>query len=161
MRQQDIRRCVAGISGLALVGLMSMWTPSMARAAVDGDVRAGVSGDAEAVSIGGGVLTQVGRSERWYFNPNVEVAMGDHKDVVSMNGDFHYDLDEGSGPAVWVGAGPAVLVTNPEVGSSNTDLGLNVLTGVGKKRGSVRPFAQLRGTVAEESQVTIAGGIRF
>ena len=159
MRRHDMHRFTLGITGFVLALLMTL-SVSAARAGVNGDVRAGVS-DGDAVSIGGGVLTPVGKSSRWYFNPNVEVAMGDHKDVVAMNGDFHYDLAEGSGPAFWVGGGPAVLVVNPDVGSNNTDLGLNVLTGVGAKHGQVRPFAQLRGTVADDSQVTIAGGIRF
>jgi hypothetical protein len=159
MRNQPIRRSVAGISALALLALISI-APKAARAGVDADVRAGVT-DGDQISVGGGVLTQVGSSSRWYFNPNVEVAMGDHKDVVAMSGDFHYDLAEGRGPAFWVGGGPALLVTDREFGDNETDLGLNVLTGVGKKQGQVRPFAQLRGTVADESQVTIAGGIRF
>jgi hypothetical protein len=107
------------------------------------------------------VLTQVGNSNHWYFNPNVELAMGNRKDIVTMNGDFHYDLLEGSGPAVWLGGGPALLVIDREVGSTHTDLGLNVLTGVGKKSGEVRPFAQVKGTMADDSQISIAGGVRF
>ena len=159
MRRHENHGFTCCVTGIAFTLLLTLSAP-MARAGVDADLRAGVS-DGDAISVGGGVLTQVGGSGRWYFNPNVEVAMGEHKDVVAMNGDFHYDLAEGAGPAFWVGGGPAVLVVNPEVGSSNTDLGLNVLTGIGKKRGQVRPFAQLRGTVADDSQVTIAGGIRF
>jgi len=141
--------------------LGSILVPMAARAGVDADVRAGVYTDADAVSVGGGVLTQVGNSNHWYFNPNVELAMGNRKDIVTMNGDFHYDLREGSGPAVWLGGGPALLVIDREVGSTHTDLGLNVLTGVGKKSGEVRPFAQVKGTMADDSQISIAGGVRF
>jgi len=149
-----------GAAILSLVGLHSLALPNSARA-MDGDVRAGILPDADQVAIGGGVLTSMGNTGRWYFNPNVEVAMGNHRDVVHMSGDFHYDLNEGSGPSFWVGGGPAVLFVNREEGADDTDLGVNVLTGVGAKSGQVRPFAQLRGTVADESQVTIAGGIRF
>ena len=161
MRRLQNRWYAVGIAGLALVGLHSMATPTPAQAAVDGDVRAGIIPDADQVSIGGGVLAPVGTSGHWYFNPNVELAMGDSRDIVHMSGDFHYDLNEGTGPAFWVGGGPAVLLVNREVGRSKTDVGVNVLTGVGAKSGQVRPFGQLRGTVADESQVTIAGGIRF
>ncbi len=159
MERQDIRRYV--LSALALTAMLALSLPSAARAGVNGDVRAGLNTDADAVSVGGGILTQVGSSHRWYFNPNVELAMGDRKDVVAMSGDFHYDLAQNSGPAVWVGGGPALLVIDPDLGERRTDVGLNVLTGIGKKSGDVRPFAQLRGTVADDSQVTIAGGIRF
>jgi hypothetical protein len=160
MRSERILRRFAGVFGVAALGVIAMAIPSMARAGLDGDVRAGVT-DGDQVAIGGGVLAQVGNGSRWYFNPNVELAMGDHKDAVSMNGDFHYDLATGRGPAFWVGGGPALLVIDREGEDNQTDVGLNVLTGIGKKSGQVRPFAQVRGTVADENQVTIAGGFRF
>ena len=132
-----------------------------ARASVDGDVRAGIYPNADAVSVGGGILTNVGNSSHWYFNPNVEVAMGDRQDIIAMSGDIHYDFATGSRTSFWMGAGPALLVTDHSNAESETDLGMNVLTGVGATRGNVRPFAQLRGTMSDQSQLTIAGGIRF
>ena len=159
MRSQDMRRYVAGISALVLLGLTSIAAPKVARAGVDGDVRAGVT-DGDRVAVGGGLLTQVGSSRHWYFNPNVDMTMGDNRDQFAMNGDFHYDLDT-SGPAFWVGGGPALMVVDREGADNETDVGLNVLTGIGKKRGDVRPFGQLRGTIADDSQVQIVGGVRF
>jgi hypothetical protein len=159
--RSNLRGVGAGISGL-LVLTLAIAAAGTARAAVNADVRAGVYPSADAVSVGGGVLANMGGEDsHWYFNPNVEVAMGDRKDIVAMSGDFHYDFDTQSNTAFWMGAGPAVLVTDRKDASSDTNLGMNVLTGVGAKRGQVRPFAQLRGTVASEGQVTIAGGIRF
>jgi hypothetical protein len=60
-----------------------------------------------------------------------------------MNGDFHYDLAKGPGPAFWVGGGPALMVIDREVGGNETDVGLNVLTGVGRRGrcGRSRSFA--------------------
>jgi len=159
MRSHDIRRNAAVISALVLLGMISIAAPKMARAGVDGDVRAGVT-DGDRVAVGGGLLTQVGSSRHWYFNPNVDMTMGDHRDQFAMNGDFHYDLDT-SGPAFWIGGGPAVMVVDREGADNDTDVGLNVLTGIGKKRGDVRPFGQLRGTIADDSQVQIVGGVRF
>jgi hypothetical protein len=161
MRRERTRRFIAGFAGLSSLVLVTLLAPVAARAGVDGDVRAAVRTDADQVSVAGGLLTQVGSGSRWYFNPNLEVATGDRENIVAMNGDFHYDLNQGSGPAFWVGAGPALMVVDPEGRDSQTDLGLNVLTGIGKKRGDVRPFAQLCGTVADDSRVTLAGGIRF
>jgi len=159
MRSQNMRRCVEGISGVALLALISIAAPKMARAGVDGDVRAGVT-DGDRVAVGGGLLTQVGSSRHWYFNPNVDMTMGDDRDQFAMNGDFHYDLDT-SGPAFWIGGGPALMVVDRENADNETDVGLNVLTGIGKKKGDVRPFGQLRGTIADDSQVQIVGGVRF
>ena len=63
--------------------------------------------------------------------------------------------------SAWFGGGPAVIMTDPEVRDSHTDLGLNVLTGVSGTRGSVRPFGQLRGVFGEDGQVVLSGGVRF
>jgi len=159
--KSNLRRMGASIVSL-LIATLAMAAAGTARAAVDADVRAGIYPNADAVSVGGGVLANVGGADsHWYFNPNVEVAMGDRKDIVAMSGDFHYDFDPNSSTAFWMGAGPAVLVTDRRDAASDTDLGMNVLTGVGAKHGQVRPFAQLRGTMSNQSQVTIAGGIRF
>ena len=161
MRSEHARWYAVSMAGLALVGLSLIAAPRTVGAAIDADVRAGVYPDADAVAVGGGVLAPVGRSGRWYFNPNVEVARGDRRDIVAMSGDFHYDFARDGNASFWMGGGPALLVVDHRSGDTNTDLGLNVLTGVGARRGDVRPYAQLRGTMANESQVSIAGGIRF
>jgi hypothetical protein len=161
MRSERARWYAVGIAGLALVGLGLISTPRIAGAVVDGDVRAGVYPDVDAVSVGGGVLAPVGHSGRWYFNPNLEVAMGGSRDIVAMSGDFHYDFAEQGNTSFWMGGGPAILVTDRASGNNDTDLGINVLTGVGARRGDVRPFAQLRGTMANDSQVALSAGIRF
>jgi hypothetical protein len=158
---QWIRWLAAGAGGLALVGLTMMLTPSIARPDVNADVRAGIYPDADAVAVGGGVLARMGDQGRWFFNPNVELALGDRRDIVMMSGDFHYDFADDGGATFWVGGGPAIMVVNPDFGDSRTDLGINALTGVGARHGNVRPFGQLRGTVADDSQITIAGGVRF
>jgi hypothetical protein len=146
-----------------LVLISAAWTmgAGSARAAVDADLRAGVYMDANAVGVGAGLLTPVSSDNRWFFNPNLEVGFGDNENLILMNGDFHYDLNSGSNMSVWMGAGPAVIITDPSAGSSRTDVGLNLLTGLGGTSGSVRPFAQLKGIVADNSQVVLQGGIRF
>jgi len=139
------------------------WTmgATSARAAVDTDVRAGVFMDSDAIGVGAGILAPMSSDHRWFFNPNLEIGFGDEENLVAMNGDFHYDFAQNRNLSVWMGAGPAVLVTDPEVGDSDTDVGLNLLTGLGGTTGNVRPFAQLKGVVANQSQVVLQGGIRF
>ncbi len=150
------------IAALALVALGAIVAASTAAAAVTADVRAGLYPNADAVSVGGGVLTNLGDSDRWFFNPNLDVAMGDRRNIVAMSGDFHYDIPTHGTMSFWMGAGPAVLVSDwKDESTSETHLGINVLTGLGAKRGSVRPFAQLRGTMSDDSQVALSGGVRF
>jgi hypothetical protein len=60
-----------------------------------------------------------------------------------------------------MGAGPALLVSDLGDDASDTDVGLNLLTGIGASRGDVRPFGQIRGVIADQSEVVLAGGIHF
>jgi hypothetical protein len=140
------------------------WTIGVGSARAKGvetDVRAGVYTDADAVGFGAGVLTQVSSDRRWFFNPNLEVGFGDRENLIAMNGDFHYDFSQNNSLSVWMGAGPAVLMTDPSEGASRTDVGLDLLTGVGARSGSVRPFGQLKAIVADNSQIVLQGGLRF
>src|SRR5262249_23861190 len=97
----------------------------------------------------------------WYFNPNIEFAMGDTRDLKVLSGDFHYDFGATSGLSIWAGGGPALLMNNPDVGETTTDFGLNALMGVGDRSGSGRPFGQVGGTIADHGQLALQGGIRF
>jgi hypothetical protein len=130
--------------------------------AVDGDLRAALYTDENAVGVGAGILAGMGNSQSWFFNPNVEAAFGDDEDVISLNGDVHYDFADTKDVTFWMGGGPAVVVSQPDGdGDSDTDAGLNLLTGLGDKDGSLRPYAQVRGLISDESEVVLAGGIRF
>ena len=160
MRKHMHRSAKAATLASLLVAIALVAAPRWT-SAMDAEVRAGVSPDDDAVSIGGGVLADVGQGNGWYFNPNIELAFGDSRDFVAMSGDFHYDLRNHQRTAVWVGAGPAILMTNRQFGRDDTDLGMNVLTGIGARSGEVRPFAQLRGTMSDDSRISIAGGVRF
>jgi hypothetical protein len=149
------------LSFAAFVIALLAGAPAAAGATTAADLRAGVYADEEAVALGGGVLTPVDRDGRWWFNPNAEFAFGDGRNLYTMNGDMHYDLTPQSRTAVWLGAGPAVLVSDPDRGDSGVDLGLNALAGVGAARGDVRPFAQMKGVIADNSEIVLLGGIRF
>jgi len=127
---------------------------------IDGDVRAGAYTDAEAAMVGGGVLVNLEPSNRWYFNPNLEVAFPDDRDLMTVNGDFHYDFPA-TKVAYWVGGGPAIRFVDPEFGDDDTDLGANVLAGLGARQGDVRPFGQLKVLVADDSEAVLMFGLRF
>ncbi|HET9887972.1 MAG TPA: hypothetical protein VFR10_10700 [bacterium] len=147
--------------GLMMLATGLLLAPQ-SRAGVDGDVRAAMYTDNEAVGVGAGLLTGIGDSHSWFFNPNVEAAFGDEADVMSLNGDVHYDFADTKDITFWLGGGPALVMSNPEGnGDTDTDAGLNLLTGLGDKDGSIRPYAQVRGLISDENEVVLAGGIRF
>ena len=149
---------LGSILAMALLGITA--SASVSRADVDADVRAGLYPSQDAVGVGAGLLTNVGTSQRWFFNPNAEVAIGD-EDMVSVNGDFHYDFAHDGSKSFWMGGGPAMIVVDEEHGGSSTDLGINVLAGIGKTTGSTRPFAQLKGVMSDNSGIALVGGVRF
>jgi hypothetical protein len=159
-----MRRIVATTTIPFLLSLVLMTVPARAHGNIDPEIRGGLYTEGDGF-LGGGLLT--GISSTWYFNPNVEVVFADG-DYVTVNGDFHKDLNMGEGPAFWLGGGPALVVANTnnsdlsnDPGDSNLDLGLNLLGGVGAKYGSARPFGQLKYMISDQSQFSMALGLRF
>ncbi len=148
---------IASVILLALTA--SALSPSRAAAGTDVDLRAGYYTDMEAVSLGGGLLSSLG--SRWFFNPNLEMAFGDRVMLSALSADFHYDLPSASMMSFYLGGGPTVLLANPDRGDANTELGMNLLAGVSSLSGQVRPFAQLKAILADNSEVALMGGIRF
>lgn len=132
-----------------------------ARAVTDADIRAGVFSDEAGIGVGAGLLTDIGQSRQWYFNPNLEAARGDRRDQLAMNADFHYDFRSDSPVSAYLGGGPALLWRQWDGRDGETEPGMNLLGGVVRKRGEVRPFVQMKGVVADRSQVALVGGIRF
>lgn len=153
-----LNKCTA----LAIAVASGLTMAPLASADVDGDLRAALYTDADAVGVGAGILAGVADTRHWFFNPNIEAAFGDDADMVSLNGDVHYDFAETKDVTFWMGGGPALVMTHPDGDAdSDTDAGLNLLTGLGDKGGMIRPYAQLRGLISDESEIVLAGGIRF
>ena len=78
-----------------------------------------------------------------------------------MNGDLHYDLPVESDMSYWIGAGPALMISDPDVGGSHSDFGVNILGGAGVARGAIRPFGQFKAIVSDNTEAALMGGIRF
>jgi len=147
------------IGMLLVLGLIAGAAPAQAQ--MDAEVRLGFYTDPDAVSFGGGLITPLTTAEPWMFNPNVEVAIGDFVNVISINPDFHYDFPTGSSMAYWMGAGPAVMFVDRDRGDTDTDFGVNLLAGLGAKHGATRPFVQFKGVISDNSRLALTGGLRF
>lgn len=155
MRRKRISIRVVG-AALAAIGLACFASPTLADTRVG--VRTGIYTDAEAGFLGGEVNTSISRS--WYFNPNVEYAFGDNdNDVLTVNGDVHYDFFHDRPYYVWVGAGPAYIRHDA---TDDNDLGLNLVSGIGwKTRSRVTPYVQGKVTLADNDEAVLAVGMRF
>ena len=129
---------------------------------VDLDLRAGYYKEVSENFIGGGVLGRFHNS-RWHYNPNAEWVLVDNGDLYTLNLDFHYDLHPQGDFDFWLGGGPALVVRKPQHRDSKTDVGLNLLAGVGFMRQyTVRPFVQGKLILVEDdTEAVIAVGLRL
>ena len=121
-------------------------------------VRTGFYTDVDEPFIG--IEGLFGLGNHVYLNPNFEYVFTEDPHYMTFNADFHYDFPTRSRAYVWAGAGLGVLYTNPEVGDSNTDVGLNLLFGVGLK-GHVVPYVQGKVIVSEDTAFVLGVGLRF
>ncbi len=146
---------------LAVTAVLAAVVAGPAIAHTDGEIRGGYYTDVEDGFLGGGLLMPL--ADLWYFNPNLEWVFVDGYDYWTVNADVHRDLNPGAGAAIWLGAGPALVVTNTDAPHSDaeTDLGVNLFAGLGAKRGSVRPFTQFKVRLSDNSESSLAVGIRF
>ena len=137
------------------------FAPTAAQA-IDFGVRGGVYTDVEEPFFGLELLMPIGTSG-WYFNPNAEFVAVSDGDLATVNADFHYDLPLDAPVYVWVGGGPAVIFRDPPGNRDDdeTDVGANLLVGVGWKDLPVVPYAQAKVILSDESEVVAAVGVRF
>lgn len=155
-----------GVWVLAVAGLFLI--PGIGRAEIDFGVRGGFYSDADAGFLGAELLMDVTRD--WFFNPNVEYVFVDDGDLWTLNLDAHYDFHAGAPYYIWAGGGPAVIFSSidPPPGcrrcddDSETNLGLNLLGGIGFGRGqAIRPYVQGKVTLSDNTEASIAFGLRF
>ena len=147
-------------SRLALAAAILVALPAAAQADPKFGVRVGYYTEAEDPFIGAELLFRI--VPEIYFNPNVEVVLVDNGRYLTANGDFHYDFYSRRSTFLWLGAGLAVLNRDPEgPAEGDTDLGLNLLGGIGARRGRVIPYAQAKVILKSDTEFVIAVGLRF
>jgi hypothetical protein len=148
-------------SAFLSVALLSA-SPGFSREA-DFGVRGGVYADEDQAFLGAEALFNMTDSRRWFGNPNLEHVFLDAGDLTSVSFDFHYDFPSGSPYTFWAGAGPTLIHSdrNSPALHDGTDAGVNLLFGVGAKKGNVRPYGQVKAVLADDDQVVFGVGVRF
>jgi hypothetical protein len=82
--------------------------------------------------------------------------------LITLNADFHQDLAARGEADFWLGAGLALIERENRAGADSSDLGANLLGGVGFLRSRpIRPFLQAKLLLADDTEGVIAFGIRF
>lgn len=150
------------MAGACLIAGWLAFLPAQARTA-DFGVRGGVYPDEEEPFLGGEALFSVGQGQRWFGNPNLEHVFADSGDLTAVSFDFHYDFLEGQPYAFWAGGGPT-LIHKDRAGlgdGATTDAGVNLLLGLGARKGDVRPYGQFKVVLADDSEAVLGVGVRF
>ena len=150
------------VRSVYLIATLLLISPSLPNAA-DFGVRGGVYPDENQPFLGAEAVFDVTKAGRWFGNPNVEHAFVDRGDLTAVSFDFHYDFPGGAPYTVWAGAGPTLIHRdmNRPGDRNTTDAGMNVLLGLGARKGDVRPYGQLKAVLAGDSEVVLGVGVRF
>lgn len=101
---------------------------------------------------------------RLSFDPNVEVVFASGTDLVTVNADVHYDLTAPRGYYLWLGAGPALVINDPQPDEpgKRTRAGLNLVVGGGWQSSSgLVPYIQGKVLLSTHTQGVVAVGVRF
>jgi hypothetical protein len=146
---------------LAALLMVFVLTALSAEAEIKPGIRVGAYFDPTDAFIGGEVLVDITR--QWWFNPNVEYVFVDGATFLTFNFDVHYDLPT-EDVYVWIGGGPAILYFDPDARrfADETDFGVNVFAGVGfRTRSRLVPYIQPKVFISDDSEVSLAFGVRF
>jgi hypothetical protein len=154
-------RCLLARVSLVAAIVLATLAPSLAAADnIKLGARIGYYTDIGDPFIGAELLAHL--RHRIYFNPNFEWVFVDGARYFTLNGDFHYDFPTHSRTYVWAGAGLAIVSFNPDGPiEGNTDLGLNLLGGIGLRTHGAIPYFQAKVIAKDGSEFAIAFGVRF
>ncbi len=144
---------------LALVGAAAAAVLTAAPAkAGDFSVRAGAYTDESRFFVGAEYRAPVGG--RLVVAPNFEVVIPEEGSYFSFSADLHYLFRAPGQLQPWLGAGLGVYARNHEGGNDHTDVGLNLIGGLGL-RTTLKPYVQLKVVVKDDTALVLGFGIRF
>jgi hypothetical protein len=117
------------VSGL--IAAATLFAGTNANAAFNAGARAGFSSDPDQFVIGGqAVLGSI--MPMVQLAPSVDIGFGNNVNLTTVNIDLQYNLPSlpKVSPNVYIGAGPTIVMANPDGGNSDTDIGLSLLAGL-------------------------------
>jgi hypothetical protein len=150
------------LAGACVMAALPAIGPAEAKAP-DFGVRGGVYPDEDEAFLGAEALFGVGGTRHWFGNPNLEHAFADDGGVTALSFDFHYDFPGDAPYTLWAGAGPTLIRRdrNGPRDDDSTDAGVNLLLGLGARKGEVRPYGQVKLVLADDSAAILGVGVRF
>ena len=121
-------------------------------------LRVGVSGSPDQFYFGAHVETAP-LLDHLTFRPNAEVGVGHDETLVALNFEFAYSIPLEHQPwRVYLGAGPALVITSPHNGNTTVGGGFNALIGIQHRKGL---FAEFKVGGIDSAEVKFAVGYVF
>jgi len=167
MRAERVRRALPLLGATLLAGGIVFGSTPAAADDIDVGLRGGYYTDVGEPFLGADLLMQISDTQ-WFFNPNLEYVFVDPGDLATINLDVHYDLDTNDDDLyIWLGGGPAIILRDDagrhhdDDDDDETDVGLNLLAGIGWQLDAIVPYLQAKAILSDDSEVVIAVGVRF
>ena len=151
---------------LAIAGILFAVTLFAAPALADGPsfgVRGGAYSEDDHPFFGAELRFDPGAPGVWRVDPNVEHVFMDQGGLTDLSCDFHYDFWNRSALTWYTGGGPTILYRdrNQPGESNSTNGGVNLVLGAGAKKGSTRPYGQVKVIVSQTTEAAFGLGVRF
>lgn len=148
--------------GFALFAALCFATPALADGPSFG-VRGGAYSENDQPFFGAEMRFDPGAPGVWRVDPNVEHVFMDQGGLTDLSCDFHYDFYNRSRLGWYTGGGPTILYRdrNEPGESSSTNGGVNLVLGAGARRGTTRPYGQVKVIVSQTTQAAFGVGVRF
>lgn len=94
------------------------------------------------------------------FYPSLDIFLVDEGSLLGFNGDLKFRPGMTGSSPLYVGGG--LNLSRRSINDrSDTEPGLNLFGGLEGRSGSIRPFVEVRATLADRSTVQLSGGLNF
>ena len=94
------------------------------------------------------------------FYPSLELYLPDRGNKIGFNGDVKVMLPTRASYDLYAGGGLGIV--NQNLGDvSNTDLGVNLLVGIGSRVGRIHPFGEAKLLIHDDTQLVLFAGVNF
>ena len=120
--------------------------------------RIGMNFDSNDALLGGQLVLPLSGALEFY--PSVDIFFPNAGSLLGINADLKYNLPTKPGPGFYLGAGLGILRASYR-GAHSNNVGANLLFGVESRTGAVRPFAEGRVLLNDNTSFQLVGGLNF
>jgi hypothetical protein len=153
-----IAPCSTASLGSLVAALVVTSVSASGQASTYVGTRAGYDFQTDEVILGANLTVPI--STQIEFYPSLELYLPDRGNKIGFNGDVKIFLPTRASYDLYAGGGLGIV--NQNLGDvSNTDLGLNLLFGIGSRVGRIHPYGEARLLLHDDTQLVLFAGVNF